>query len=47
MLNIAPLTSPMMNQVLNQWTTPSKDVQLLLSFYISHIYLTPPQDYEV
>jgi hypothetical protein len=30
----------MINQVLNQWTTPSKGVQLLFIFKISNVILT-------
>jgi len=38
----------MINQVFNQWTTPSKGVQFLSIFFISHDYFdTPLQDYEV
>jgi hypothetical protein len=40
MLGIEPLTSPMINQVLNQWTTPSKGVQLLLIFLFHMCSLT-------
>jgi hypothetical protein len=48
MLEIDPLTFPMRNQVLNQWTTLSKGVQFLLNFFISDVYFdTSLQDYEV
>ncbi len=40
MLQIEPLTSLMINQVLNQWTTPSKGVQLLFILKISNVILT-------
>jgi hypothetical protein len=40
MLRIEPLTSLMINQVLNQWTTPSKGVQFLLIFKISNVIFT-------
>jgi len=38
MLGIKPLTSPMINQILNQWTTPSKGVQLL-SIFLFHMFI--------
>jgi hypothetical protein len=38
----------MINQILNQWTTLSKGVQLLSIFLISHVYFdTSLQDYEI
>jgi hypothetical protein len=38
MLGIEPLTSPMINQVFNQWITPSKGVQLL-SIVLFHMFI--------
>jgi hypothetical protein len=42
MLGIEPLTSPVINQILNQWNTPLKGVQLLSIFYFNSL-----QDYEI
>jgi len=38
MLGIEPFTSPMINQVPNHWTTPSKVVQFLLIF-LFHMFV--------
>jgi len=47
MLGIEPLTSPMINQIFNQWTTSSKGAPFV-KFFMSHVYLdTSIQDYEV
>jgi len=40
MLGIEPLASLMINQILNQWTTQSKGVQLLSNFLFHMFILT-------
>jgi len=40
LLGIEPLTSPMINQVLNQWTAPLKGDRILSKFQFNMFILT-------